>query len=281
MKSINRIKKTWIWVLLTFLALAFLSFNLGRPKSWNPSSRILIEILAPVQKLIKYSVDSVGGLWDKYIGLIGIHEENIRLKSAISHLTMENSKYRELLSTHKRLQQLLNFKNTTEERALAAQVIGRDPSGWFKSINIDKGENSGIKANMPVVHANGVVGQVVSLSYNYSNVLLLIDQNSAVDCIIARSRDSGIVRGISSKVCVLDNVLKTSDVRIGDEVITSGLGRVFPKGLSVGEVIEVRDTPGELFKSVMIRPSVDFSKLEEVLVFLREDPLLTPLKEKD
>ena len=280
MFSGKRIKQILIWVFLLLLALIFLSFNVEKSKSWNPAAGILIEILAPIQKAVKGSVNFTTGLWSKYVGLINTHDENIKLKRENERLIMENSRYKELLSTYKRLQELLNFKENTDETVLAAQVIGRDPSGWFRSIIIDKGRNSGIKENMPVFNAKGVVGQIVSVSYNYSKVLLLIDQNSAVDCIIERSRDSGIVKGISQKECTLDYVLKTSDVRVGDLVITSGLDRVYPKGNYVGEVTEVEDSPGELYKKVKIKPSVDFSKLEEVLVLLREDPLSKPMIEK-
>lgn len=281
MLSIDRIKKIWLWVLLIFLSLAFLSSNLRRSKSWNPSIKILIEVVAPVQKFIKNSENFTEELWNKYFDLINTHEENKRLKAQIDRLMMENSQYREMLATQKRLQKLLSFKNNTKLPEVAAQVIGRDPTGWFRSIIVDKGENSGIKPNMPVVQAEGVVGQVVSISYNYSKVLLLIDQNSAVDCIIQRSRDSGIVKGLTSKVCTMDYVLKTSDVRVGDTVITSGMDRVFPKGIPVGKVIEVKDKPGELFKDVKVKPSVDFSKLEEVLILKKEDPLSSPIIEKN
>ncbi|MBN2419181.1 MAG: rod shape-determining protein MreC [Deltaproteobacteria bacterium] len=265
---------------MLLLALIFLSSNVERSKSWNPVAGIMIEILAPVQKAVKGSVNFTTGLWSKYIGLINTHDENLALKKDIERLMIENSKNRELLSTYKRLEELLKFTENTEETVLASQVIGRDPTGLFRSIIIDKGKNSGIKENMPVVNAKGVVGQIVSVSNNYSKVLLLIDQNSAVDCIIERSRDSGILKGISPKECTLDYVLKASDVRVGDLVITSGLDRVYPKGNYVGIVTEVEDSPGELYKKVKIKPSVDFSKLEEVLVLLREDPLSNPMIEK-
>lgn len=281
MFSIDRIKKFWIWVLLIFLSLLVFSSNLGRPRSWNPATKLLIEVLAPVQKLIKNSITFTEDLWFKYFDLVDTHEENKRLKVEIDRLKMENSRYRESLATNKRLQLLLNFKNTIEQSVLAAQVIGHGSSGWFRSVFVDKGQDEGVKINMPVVNSEGVVGHVVNIAYKYSEVLLLNDQNSAVDCIIQRSRDSGIVKGLSSKMCILDNVLKTSDVRKGDVVITSGLDRVFPKGIPVGEVAGVKDIPGELFKSIHITPFVDFSKLEEVLILLREDPLLSPLIEKD
>jgi rod shape-determining protein MreC len=278
--SNKRIIRIWILVFLIFLALIFLSSNVGKSKSWNPVVRVFIEILAPVQKLAKESVNYTSDLWSKYIGLINTQEENKRLRIEINRLVMENSRNRELISTYNRLRQLLKVKDITEEDVIASQVIGRDPTGWFQSVIIDKGKNSGIKENMPVVNANGVVGQVVSVSYNYSKVLLLIDQNSAVDSIIERSRDSGIVKGVSSEVCTLDYVLKTNDVRVGDIAVTSGIDRVFPKGHHIGEVTKVSDAPGELFKDIKIKPSVDFARLEEVLVILREDPLSNSLNEK-
>jgi len=281
LSQIKRIRTAWIWALFIFFALFVLSSNLGRRRSWNPAEQIIVEIVAPIQDFIKETVRVTEELWLKYFGLINAHNENIHLKGEIDALRMENSRYRELLATHQRLQKLLQFKQTTGQPVLAAQVIGRDPTGWFRSVIIDKGQRAGLKINMPVVNAKGVVGRLVSVSHNYANVLLVIDQNSAVDSIVQRSRDNGIVKGLSSKVCSLDYVLKTSDVVIGDMVVTSGLGRVFPKGIPVGEVIEVKDLPGELFKDVKVRPMVDFSKLEELLVVLKEDPLASHLKEEE
>jgi len=240
-----------------------------------------VEIIAPFQKFIKQTVNITEDLWFKYFGLINAHNENTLIKREIDSLRIENSRYRELLATHLRLQNLLQFKKTIDQPVLAAQVIGRDPTGWFKSVIIDKGKRAGLKVNMPVVNAEGVVGRLVSVSMDYAKVLLIIDQNSAVDCIIQSSRDNGIVKGLSLKICKLDYVLKTGQVVIGDMVVTSGLGRVFPKGVPVGKVIDVKDLPGELFKDVKVRPMVDFSKLEELLVILKEDPLTSHLKEKD
>jgi len=281
LSQIKRIRTAWIWALFIFVALFVISSNLGRRRSWNPAEQLIVEIVAPIQDFIKETVRVTEELWLKYFGLINAHNENIHLKGEIDALRMENSRYRELLATHQRLQKLLQFKQTTGQPVLAAQVIGRDPTGWFRSVIIDKGQRAGLKINMPVVNAKGVVGRLVSVSHNYANVLLVIDQNSAVDSIVQRSRDNGIVKGLSSKVCSLDYVLKTSDVVIGDMVVTSGLGRVFPKGIPVGKVIEVKDLPGELFKDVKVRPMVDFSKLEELLVVLKEDPLVSHLKEEE
>ncbi len=257
-----------------------LSSNLGGKGSWNPAEQIIIEITAPFQKLIRATINTTKDFWLTYFALIHLHKENTLLKKEIDSLRMENYSYQELLTTHKRLQKLLQFEKIIDWPVLSAQVIGRDPTGWFESVIIDKGKNSGLKVNMPVVNARGVVGRLVSVSSNYAKVLLIIDQNSGVDSIIQRSRDRGIVKGFSSKICKLDYVVKTSDVVEGDMVITSGLGRVFPKGLPVGKVVEVVNKPGDFFKHIKLRPMVDFSKLEELLVILKEDPLFSHQEEK-
>jgi len=273
--NIKRIKTVWIGVILFFFALFLLSSNLGKKRSWNPAEQIIVEIVSPLQKIIQQTIHITEGVWLKYFGLINVRDENRELNKAIDALRMENNQYRELLTTNRRLQKLFQFKETIDYPVLAVQVIGRDPTGWFKSVIIDEGAKSGLKVNMAVVNASGVVGRLVSVSPKYAKVLLIIDQNSAVDCIIQRSREKSIVKGFTSKICKLDYVVKTSDVVVGDKVITSGMGRVFPKGLPVGEVIGVGSRPGELFKDIKIRPMVDFSKLEELLVILKEDPLST------
>lgn len=281
MPRLKSIKTVWVWIFLLVIVLFSITLNSEKGQSWNPVERVIIEVIAPLQKCIYKSADFIENFWVKYFYLIEVHDENDRLKREIDSLKMENSHYRELVATHERLQELLQFKETINYPASAAQVIGRDPSGWFQSVIIDKGAKSGLSVNMPVVNAEGVVGRLVSVSPDYAKVLLIIDQNSAVDCITQRSRDKGIVKGISSKACKLEYVLKTSDVVVGDMVVTSGLDRVFPKGIPVGRVVEVENIPGELFKDVTIRPMVDFSKLEELLIILKEDPLASHLKDRD
>lgn len=264
-----------------FLALFLLSSNVGIRRSWNPLEQAIVEITAPFQGFIGNAIRTTKGIWLKYFDLIQVHNENVRLKKELDDLRRENDRFRELLATSKRLQQLLRFKETLTWPVLAAQVIGRDPTGWFKSVIVDKGKRSGLQINMPVVDARGVVGRLVSVSPNYAKVLLIIDQNSAVDCVIQRSREKGIMKGFSPKICKLDYVLKTGDVVVGDVAITSGLGGVYPKGLPVGEVVEVGNSPGELFQDIKVRPVVDFSKLEELLVVMKEQPLLRESKDRD
>jgi len=260
--------------------LLLLSSNSGQRTTWNPVEQLIIEVTSPFQKLIKKAVNITEEFWLSYFHLVNVCQENKELKRVINSLRMERSIYHELVASNKRLQELLQLKQTTDRPILAAQVIGLDPTGWFKSIIIDKGKNAGLSLNMPVVNSYGVVGRTVSVSPNYSKVLLIIDQNSAVDCLIQRSRERGMIKGLSTEICRLDYVTKPGDVVVGDNIITSGLGGVFPKGIPLGQVISVKEISGELFKEIEARPTVDFSKLEEILVILKENKSTDHQKEK-
>lgn len=281
MKGVTGFSTIWLWVFIIGSVLFLLSSNSDLGPTWNPAEQFVIEITAPFQKLIKQTTKSTEELWLNYFRLVDVHHENTQLKNEIHELKMANSRYRELLATQERLEDLLQFKQTINRPVLAAQVIGLDPTGWFKSVIIDKGKWAGLRLDMPVVNAFGVVGRVVSVSSNYAKVLLIIDQNSAVDCLVQRSRDRGMLKGLMSEICRLDYVAKSNNITVGDIVVTSGLGGVFPKGLPVGRILDVKEISGELFKDIKIRTAVDFSKLEEVLVILEESKSSSQLKESE
>jgi rod shape-determining protein MreC len=281
LKGVTGLGKIWLWVFLIGSVLFLLSSNSDPGPTWNPAEQFIIEITAPFQNLFDQVVNSTEAFWLNYFHLVNVRHENRQLKNELLELRMANSRYQELLETQERIEALLQFKQTLNLPVIPAQVIGLDPSGWFKSIIIDKGKQAGLGLDMPVVNAFGVVGRVVSVSPNYAKVLLIIDQNSAIDCLIQRSRDRGMLKGLMSEICKLDYVVKSSDVKVGDILVTSGLGGVFPKGLPMGRVLKVKEMPGELFKDVSIMPAVDFSKLEEVLVVIEENSLSNQQKKNE
>ena len=270
MKGLPRNSRVLLWVILIACVLLLLSMNTGQERSWSPLEQVVVELTAPVERVFQWTVAWTEGIWSDYFFLVNVRKENTALRKELNTLRMENSRYRELLFTHARLKALFQFKQSLDIPSVAAQVIGLDPTGWFRSVIIDKGAHAGIMVDMPVVNASGVVGRVVSVSPHYAKVLLLTDQNSAVDSLIQRSRDRGMVRGLKTETCALDYMTKTSDVRVGDTVVTSGLGGVYPKGIPIGKVTAVEDFPGDLFRHITVKPVVDFSRLEEVLVILRE-----------
>ncbi len=269
MKGLLRNSRALLWVFFIAFFLLLLSMNSGQKGPWNPLEQVIIEVTLPVERIFERTVTWTQDFWSNYFFLVNTRKENAALKRELNALKMENNRYREQLFTHERLKALLQFKQSVNIPAVAAQVIGLDPTGWFKSVIIDKGTAAGITVDMPVVNASGVVGRVVSVSPHYAKLLLLVDQNSAVDSLIQRSRDRGMVRGLNTETCTLDYMVKTSDVQEGDEVVTSGLGGVYPKGIPIGRVVHVEDDSGDLFKHITVKPAVDFSRLEEVLVVLR------------
>ena len=259
----------WISYIFILLSLILLSLSIGKGREWNPAEKLAIEITAPFQKIFIGTISTARDIWENYFFLVDTRQENSRLNKKIKLLEIENSRYQELLLTNQRLQQLLKFQENTEETFLPARVIGWDSNVLFKSIIIGRGENDGIKINMPVVNSKGVVGRTVSVSPNYAQVLLVTDQNSAVDGLVQRSRCRGMLKGRGLSECSFDYVIKSCDIGTGDAIVTSGLGRTFPKGLYLGTVKKIKDSPDKLFKDVMVFSAVDFSKLEEVLVILR------------
>ena len=262
-------KPKWVPYIFVLLSLILLSLSIGKGQEWNPAEKLVAEIAAPFQKLFMGTLSATRDIWEGYFFLVQTHQENLLLKKEIDLLKIENSRYQELLLANQRLQKLLNFQEKTDEPLLPARVIGWDSSGLFKSIIINKGENDGLRINMPVVNSKGAVGRVISVSPNYAQVLLIADQNSAVDGLVQRSRGRGMVKGMGSGECCFDYVIKTCDIKEGDTIVTSGLGRIFPKGLYLGKVKKINDSPNKLFKDVRVTPAVDFSKLEEVLIVLR------------
>jgi len=250
--------------------LILLSLSIGKGQEWNPAEKFAIEIAAPIQKFFIRTVYFTRDIWRNYFFLVEARRENHLLKNQLNFLKLENRRYQELLLTNQRLQDLLKFQESTDEPLLPAMVTGWDSSGLFKSIIADRGTRDGIAVNMAVVNSEGVVGRVVSVSTHYSQVLLITDQNSAVDGLVQRSRGRGMLKGKGSSECYFDYVIKTCDIKRGDIIVTSGLGGLFPKGIYLGTVTEIEDSPYKLFKDVKVTPAVDFNKLEEVLIIVNK-----------
>ncbi|MCP4107511.1 MAG: rod shape-determining protein MreC [Desulfobacteraceae bacterium] len=235
---------------------------------------ISVSLTAPFQEAFTKSVHFVRDIWHHYFFLVSAAKTNDNLKKALSRIVEKENQYKETNLANDRIRKLLEFRRTIADRVVAAEIIGKDPSPWFKSIIIDKGWKDEIKKGLPVLVPEGIVGMVTDVSPNYSKVLLIIDQNSSVDALIQDSRAWGIIRGKSSSECIFKYVLRKHEIRTGDTVISSGLDGVFPKGVRVGEVSKVtKHKTGAIFQEVFVSPYVDFEKLEEVLIILKSEDL--------
>jgi rod shape-determining protein MreC len=222
----------------------------------------------PVQDAISGVHTGGERLWRGYIGLVGLHEENRRLQEEVGRLRRERAMLMSHEREYRRLKKLLNLKADYEFPSLVAQVIGEDAAGWYKTFFINRGSEDGVSAGMPATVAEGLVGQVVTAAPTVSTVLLVTDPALSVDCRVGRTRDRGILSGYLNRQCILRYVDLKSRMRAGDEVVTSGMGGVFPRGLAVGKIETVRKDPQGLFLEALVAPAVKFPKIEEVLVIL-------------
>jgi rod shape-determining protein MreC len=231
-------------------------------------SRGLYTVLGPFVHGVSSAHSRVKYVWQSYIGLIGVREQNQSLKEEIHKLRRDNAALLDKESENRRLKKLLDLKATHEFPSVAAQVVGEDAVGWYRTLLINKGLDDGVHPDMPVTVAEGVVGRVVNSSSDMSRILLLTDPNHSVDCRVARTRDRGVLSGLLERGCILRYINLKSDIRSGDEVVTSGLDGIFPRGLPIGKVEKVERGTQGLFLEARIVPSVDFSEIEEVMVVL-------------
>lgn len=243
-------------------------FSSSRSPKAGPASGIVYSIMRPVQQVLVGVQGRVSGVWSHYVDLVGVGEENRTLKREVAELRREK---RALLSKefeNRRLKKLLDLKTGNEFPSLVAQVVGEDAVGWHRTLFIDRGSADGVVAGMAVTVADGVVGRVIKSARDVAHVLLLTDPGLSVDCRVSRTRARGVLSGSLDRGCLLKYISLDSDLKPGDQVVTSGLDGIFPKGLSVGTVENSRKGDQGLFLEARVIPSVNFSEIEEVLVIL-------------
>jgi len=264
---------------VTFLAAAIFLQILGlaiqiKRSTQNESSRLIrlwaVSIVAPLEKGIVRVQGGASGVWHNYFYLRGVRQENRDLREQIEQLRLEQVRLKQDAEQARRLQSLLGFKEQFIGATKAAQVIGSSGSEQSRLVYIDKGSNDGIKNEMPVITADGVVGKVLSvIDGSTSQVLLINDQQSGVGAILEQSRLQGVLKGRASGELVIDKIMTDEEVKPGDRILTSGGDRIFPKGLPVGTVAKI--TKGPEFLQVTVKPSATLTRLEEVLVITRKE----------
>ncbi len=229
-----------------------------------------VSAVTPFEKVLVWGQTSTHNVWHNYFYLRGVRAENRELKEEIERMRLEQVRMSQDADQARRLQALLGFKEQFISQTTAAQVIGFSGSEQSRSIYIDKGEKDGIKPDMAVVNASGIVGKVLHVYRSTALVLLINDQTSGVGAILEKSRLQGILRGTPAGEVVLEKVMSDESVQAGEQVLTSGGDRIFPKGLPIGTVTRV--SPGqELFLNIRVKPTANLSKLEEVLVVTKVD----------
>lgn len=252
---------------LFFISSLFLTaYSAKNPYIARLGTTVVLYSVAPVLRAGELVRSGSVGIWNGYVNLIHSARENRELKKQLTDTQGRLVVLQEAEHENQRLRELLNFSSERQLRGVTAAVIGSDPSGWIRGVVIDKGRDDGVMPGMAVIHPQGVVGQVVSVAPHAARVLLVSDHSSGVDVLMHTSRARGIVEGAGERACELTFLAKDIQVQVGEQVVTSGMDGIYPKGLLVGHVTQVGEAAVGLFQPIEVRPSVDLTRLEEVLV---------------
>jgi rod shape-determining protein MreC len=236
------------------------------PREYRFYDRAILFITAPIQTAISWTLEKSVDAYEGYIYLWHTRQTNSELFEENRVLLKTISALKESENENKRLRELLQFREQMRLESVLARVIATDVSTEFRAVRINRGENAGIKKGMSVITHEGVVGRVLRTSATTADVVTILDLLSAVDTMIERSRARGVVEGLTEEFCSMKFTLRTDDIQVGDLLISSGLGGIFPKGVPVGVVAKVNKKQFGISQEVEVRPSVNFHKLEEVMV---------------
>lgn len=268
MNLFSRHKNTVVLAALLLLQLLALAVQVKRQTAVGPVRLIrlvAVSALAPFERVLIHSGENARAVWADYIDLRNVRRDNLRLNEEAQQMRLQRAREQEDARQARRIQALLEFKEQWIDTTVAAQVIGTSGTETARLLYLDKGSKDGIKVDQAVITPDGVVGKVLTVYGETSQVLEMNDPTSGIGAILVHSRLQGILKGASNGELHLEYIMGDETVQPGDAVVTSGGDRVFPKGLPIGTVTNV-NMGRNLFLNIKVKPSADLERLEEVLI---------------
>lgn len=271
MNYFQTIRDAAILLLLVVVPAIFLRANLRDPSELSWLDRGLLQVSGPVQYVGQWAADGVTSVIEDYVYLIDVKRDNDHLRAENDRLRREMRALRADAQRVYELESLLGLREKVATETLSARVIARDISPSFRVVRlaIDQGEHASLRAGMPVIANDGLVGQIRRVSGQFADVLLTIDPESHVDVLVGENRARGRLEGVGEREryrCLVQFDRPDDQVAVGDEVFTSGLGKKFPASILIGYVSKISDQEFGLHQEGEVTPSVDFTRLEEVLI---------------
>ena len=257
----------YLFVAVTIAHIILISAQVNTRRGVPMLEAVTFGVFAEVQRGATSVIEGVKHGWENYFALQQVRQENAQLRHENGQLQVKLQQERALSTQARTLQQLLELRQRTQLSTTAASVIAGGASPDFRTFTIDKGTGDGLRPDMAVIAPAGVVGRIIMPSARASKVQLLIDRNAASGAILERSRAQGVVLGTGGDRLRLEYVPGTADVQIGDVVVTSGIDGIYPKGFAIGQIESIEKGAG-VFSSIIVKPAVEFSSLEDVLVVL-------------
>jgi rod shape-determining protein MreC len=265
---LGRFKNLIFLAAILFAQVVGLAVQVRRPSNEGETRLLRIWVISavtPIEKAVVQSQEWVQNIFKNYAYLRGVRRENRELRAQIEQMKIQETRLEEDARMARRIQTLLGFKQQYVESTVAAQVIGTSGSEQSRVLTIDKGSEDGIRTDMAVITPIGIVGKIIEVSKTWSQVLPINDQFSGVGAALKDSRLQGILKGAVNGATTLQYIMSDESVKPGEEIVTSGGDRIFPKGLPVGKVASV--APGkDLFLNIRVIPAARLDHIEEVLV---------------
>ena len=256
----------YLFIAVTVGDIILISAQVNTDRGVPMLEAVTFGVFAEIQRAASSAIGSVRTSWSDYLALQQVQSENKRLEQEVATLQITLQQERALAQRTRTLEQLLELRSEAALATLAAGVIAGSASPEFRTITIDKGTAYGLRPDMAVIAPAGVVGRIITPTPRAAKVQLLIDRNAAAGALVERSRAQGVVEGTGGDL-QMNFVSGTADVQVGDVVVTSGIDGIYPKGFVIGQIESVERGSGA-FSAILLRPAVDFSSLEAVLVVL-------------
>jgi rod shape-determining protein MreC len=263
----------WLFLAVIVGHIILISAQVNSQRGVPLLETVTFDLFAEVQRVTTGGVSAVRDAWENYFALQDIRRDNETLTSEMERLQVTLQQERALAARTEKLQQLLDLRTQTPLATTAAEIIGGSPSPDFRTVTLGKGTRDGLKRDMAVIAPAGVVGRVIMPSRDAAKVQLLIDRNAAAGAMVERSRAQGIVIGTGTDRLRMEYASSSADIRVGDRVVTSGIDGIYPKGFTIGQIESIMRGPDS--PVIVIRPAVDFSALEDVLVVVTPPPPVT------
>jgi rod shape-determining protein MreC len=259
----------WIFFGAMLAQILLVSAQVQTKSGVGALNAVTFEVFSRIEHGTASFVTGGQGFWGNYIGLRGVKAENDALKKRLAELEVQLQQEHALAARSERLQALMDLKTQAAVPTLAAEVIAGNPDPLMRTITIDRGSADGVQADMAVIAPRGVVGRVIGpVARRAARVQLIVDRNAAAGALIERSRAGGMVVGAEVNPPLrMDLVSSLADVQPGDLVVASGVDGIYPRGYAIGKV-ETAERGSGLYYTIVVRPTVDFSALEEVLVVM-------------
>jgi rod shape-determining protein MreC len=265
--TLNKERAVAILIPLLLLNLALLSIQIEGPSGTLLLKTWTLTLQAPLMAVSSAATNGVRHVWRNYLWTVGARSENEHLRQSVHSLMLLKNSYEQSLQENERLHKLLALNETLSYKSIGAHVIARTPSYLSNLVYINRGSEDGVRTDAAVISGDGIIGRVVLVTKHQAQVQLITNPDASIGAVLEKTRTPGVLRGTGNLTLEMDYVANTDPVENGEMVLSSGLDRIYPKGIPIGKVVDSHKGKG-VFRSINVEPRMDMIRLEEVSVLL-------------